>query len=448
MNIPPIRYSLAIALALALSLAVAGCGGKGSGGGGGGGGRTASVSGTVTDVNGDPVRGARVWTRDGQTTTTTTGAYILRNQRNDNLDVHAEIVQNGVRYKGQNVGVTVQGLPTESVNIVVAPINQLASIRGVVQDRDGARLSNASVFAYADTLSSQRTVTGPNGEYELFGLISGLDYTVSAGGRLYRSDVEFITLRDGERRTLNFVLSDPGNPLMPTPQDLDAICWTSPRVATRSTEQRNAIENLKRLFDPKRLERKATQRTTARGNLVEVNLDWIPVDGLDLLGYGIYRARGGAGAFTAVDFLREPLAGYYVDLDDTLRPDTLYRYAVTSLSVIYPSDPERSESDLSNEAVVIPLDDLLGITTVRNPFGFAWDGGSGAEEYVVYVFDQFPGIGVQSIWNNANSPVIGTSLEYAGPALLRGRRYYYMVLGLADDRTSRTISTVGEFVAE
>lgn len=426
-----------------------GCGGSGSGGGGGGA-KTATIAGTVTDINGNPVRGAKVSTRDGNSVTSTSGAYFLSNQRADNLDVKAEIVQNGVRYRGQNVAVTLQDLPTQSVNIVVAPENQLASIRGVVEDRDGARLAGASVFAY-DTgiLSSQRTVTNANGEYELFGLVSGLNYTVVAGGRDYRSDADQVLLEDRERRTVNFTLGSPGNPQMEPPQNLSLTSWTSPRGTARAARDHEVLENIQRLFDPQRKQRKrlTSSRLSTRGNFIEVDLEFDPIDSLELLGYGIYRARGN-GAFTAIDFLREPLAGYYVDLDEFLRPDSDYTYAVTSLSVIYPDSPAQSESDFSNEATVLTLDDLVGIGVNQDPVEFFWDGGSGAEEYVVYLFEQFPGIGVDSVWNNADAPVSGNSVSYNGPNLVFGRRYYYIVLGLADNNAARTLSVVGEFIAE
>ncbi|MBX7132781.1 MAG: carboxypeptidase-like regulatory domain-containing protein [Fimbriimonadaceae bacterium] len=445
----PLSLRIFGTLALLALTALWGCGGSGSGGGGGGA-RTATIAGTVSDINGNPVRGAKVSTRDGSTVTSTSGAYWLDRQRADNLDVKAEIVQNGVRYRGQNVAVTLQDLPTQSVNIVVAPENQLASIRGVVEDRDGARLAGASVFAY-DTgiLSSQRTVTNANGEYELFGLVSGLNYTVVAGGREYRSDVDQVLLSDGERQTVNFTLGTPGNPQMEPPQNLSVTSWTSPRAAARAARDRDVLDNMKRIFDKPKATRKrmSASRLSTRGNFIEVDLEFDPIDSLELLGYGIYRARGN-GPFTAIDFLREPLAGYYVDLDEFLRPDSDYTYAVTSLSVMYPDFPAQSESDFSNEATVLTLDDLVGIGVNQDPVEFFWDGGSGAETYVVYLFDQFPGIGVESIWNNEENPVAGNNLAYSGPNLDFGRRYYYLVLGLADNNAARTLSAVGEFIAE
>jgi len=65
----------------------------------------------------------------------------------------------------------------------------------------------------------------------------------------------------------------------------------------------------------------------------------------------------------------------------------------------------------------------------------------------VYLFDEYPGIGVDPIWDNSASPVGGTQLTYTGPNLQSGRRYYYVILGLANGQTSRTITTVEEFVA-
>lgn len=426
----------------AIALA-SGCGGSG-GGGGGGGARTASISGVVTDVNGDPVRGATVSTKDGSTTTSTTGAYVIENVRQDNLIVSAAIRQGNVLFKGQNLAVTFVGERTSSVNIVVAPERQLAKIRGVVEDRDGFRLRGASVYAYADALSSSRAITNDRGEYELAGLVSGVEYIVVAGGREFRSDADGVILNDGETRTLNFTISDSGDPTLPAVDDLDAVSWTSPPVSTRDTKIAGAVANLKRLFEPQR--RRTITRTTVNGNLVEVGLTWTPVDSLELLGYGIYRARNANGPFSQLDLLTEPIAGYYNDLDDSLRPGQTYGYQITTLSTAFPGTAN-SESDPSNTATVRPLDDLVGIDVVGDPLTFVWDQVRDAEEYIVFLFDEFPGVGVDSLWSNSDSPTSDNVLPYSGPALERGRRYYFMVLGLANDRIDRTISTVGDFVA-
>ncbi len=427
------------ALLVFFTLVLIGCGG-------GGGVKTASISGTVTDLNGNPVRGAHVFSRDSSTTTTATGAYILLNNREDDIVVKAEITQDSVKFRGENLAVTFQGERTQSVNIVVAPESQLASLTGEVQDRNGRVIEGASVFANGGGLSSGRAITDRNGHYALGGLIAGISYTLNAGGRGFGSDTAQATLAAREERQLNFVLSDAGLVQLPAPQNLTAVTWTSPAANGRSREDQQVYENIKRLFDHKRSSRHQSNRTSSLGNPIEVDLSWDPVVSNNLLGYGIYRSPRPDGSFVAIDFFREPLASYYVDLSDALLERGNYSYAITALSTEYPDNPQRSESQASNVVTVSTLGDLRLSAVTASPLTFNWLGGSGSTSYVVFVFDRYPGVGVDPIWDNSANPTTSTSLQYSGPGLVIGHRYYYLVLGLANNDDSRTISFVDSFV--
>lgn len=403
----------------------------------------ASVSGRVVDSQGLPVRGARVFTIDSETTTSSNGAYQLTGNRADFISVFAEIDKNGVTYRGRNVVRTVSAQQQQSVNITVAPIGQLAEMRGVVRDRVGRLVEGASVFAFNDgNLSSARAVTEADGTYRLPGLIGGLLYTVTASAQGFANDTDDITLTAGNDFIANFTLGDAGFPILPRVTDLTARAWTSPAV-TRSDRFASAYENIKRIVDPSR--KTAQTRSTFSGSPIEVQLDWTRLEGPDFLGYGIYRSQG-TGAPQEYDFYREPLAGTYIDADVNLRENRVYRYGITALGTLFPEDVD-SEGELSNVVQVETLGDLeINPVPLTGSIIFSWRGGSGAETYAVFLFDEFPGIGVESIWNTQTRLTSNLSFTYDGPALVNGRRYYYLVLGLANSNTSRTLSTVGEFV--
>lgn len=403
----------------------------------------ASIAGRVVDSQGLPVRGARVYTIDSETTTSSNGAYQLTGNRADFISVFAEIDKNGITYRGRNVVRTVGAQQQQSINITIAPIGQLAEMRGVVRDRVGRLVEGASVFAFNDgNLSSARAVTEADGTYRLPGLIGGLLYTVTASAQGYANDTDDITLTAGNDFVANFTLGDAGFPILPRVTDLAARAWTSPAI-TRSDRFASAYENIKRRWDPNRAS--ASTRSTFSGSPIEVQLDWTRLEGPDFLGYGIYRTQG-TGTPQEYDFYREPLAGTYIDADVNLRENRVYRYGITALGTLFPEDAD-SEGELSNVVQVETLGDLeINPVPPTGSVVFSWRNGSGAERYVVYLFDEFPGIGVESIWNTESRQTSNLSFTYDGPALVNGRRYYYLVLGLANSNTSRTLSTVGEFV--
>lgn len=406
--------------------------------------KTATITGRVTDEDGLPVRDAKVYTIDAETRTSTNGAYILPGNREEFLAVFAEAQVGNQVYRGRNLVRTVPDTEQVSINITVAAPNRLADIRGTVRDRNGRLLAGASVFAFMDgNLSSARAVTDTNGNYNLRDLISGRDYTVQAGAPGYSNDTDNLVLDPGDSLVLNFTLGTAGFPNLPAVDDLTARAWTSPAI-TRNSRAWGAYENIKRKWSPTRAVTVAKGRSTFSGAPVEIQLDWTRLEGPDFYGYGIYRARGN-GALADYDFYREPLAGTYIDAATDLLPLQNYRYGITALGTSYPDDPD-SEGPLSNLVEVETLDDLVLVGTTGSPLTFRWQPGSGAEDYVVYVYDRYPGLGVESIWNNEDNFASGTSKVYDGPNLVRGRTYYYLVLGLANGNTSRTLSEVGEFI--
>lgn len=425
---------------LALTLLCLGCGGKEVL-------FTSDITGSVTDLNGNPVRGARVWTADGETITSVSGAYVLERVRDGDVLVQAEIFQDGIRLSGQNVARTFPYERSQNVNIAVTPDSTQARLGGYVRDGLGSPLENARVFAYGGALTSQMAITDRTGWYEMAGLAQGVEYVVSAGGRGYRSAQAVISINSNAGHRLDLTVGQAGNPKLPAPANLSAVSWVSP--VTRSSQQdRDTYEWIKRMIDPRRA-KLGTPRPQGRGpsSFIEVDLFWDPVQNSDLLGYGIYRAMNPNGPADYVDFCDEPLGATFVDLDARLTYGSTYYYQITALNTIYPDDPNRSESAPSDFVGVITLNPLALGPVGTDPVTFTWSGGSGAEAYIVYLFDAFPNVNVASFWNTEERPTNQLFQPYDGPPLVTGRRYYFLVLGIADMATARTLSDIGSFVA-
>ena len=403
---------------------------------------TSTVTGTVVDVDFNPLRDATV-TAAGQTTyTTSSGSFVLADLPNGEVEVRADAIVDGVAYRGRTSILNFEGEQQNSVNVMVGPVNSLGTLTGTVTDRDGFTLQGASVFVYHGAGSSTRAFTDATGRYTVRDILANTNYTVSASGQGYRSDQTSIALGSGQTLTRNFVLDRPGLPGLTPPQNIGVTSWVSHPFARG---ERNALSWVKGHFRPKAGDRSFKPRGRALRDdmVVEVELFWDQQQFADLLGFGVYRGVGPSGSLSGIDFYFDPLAPYYADIG--AEPFSTYSYALTTISALYPDFASQSESALSPRIVA----DTLGLLNVNNAGAgptFSWQSGSGATEYIVYVFDAFPTGNVSSVWNTESNPTSGLSQPYMGPALVSGRTYYFLVLGIANNAESRTISQVGSFV--
>ncbi len=439
------RTTAFVPLLLALSGALSGCGGDGAD-------TFGEVSGNVFDAEGNPVRDARVTVEGGETQTNSFGSYRIDRAGSGDVTVRAEVRQGNVRYFGQNVASVFEGERAKSVNITVYPESQLATLRGATLDRQGFRLTGVRVFVRpigSNVLSSAQTVSDEDGNFQIERLRGDTDYEILSNAPGYGDDRDTFRLDDGETRDLSITLGNPVDTAFQPPANLIVTAWTSPAEVTRDRKQASALEAMKQLLDPKRAGRKVirkSDRDTVQGNPIEVELVWDRPNGDSLLGFGIYRADNGAQQLRNVDFLRDPLAEIYVDSSREILEGRPYDFGVTTLNTLYP-DTEESESVLSSVERVTPLGDLEALSVTGSPPTFRWTAASGATQYSLFLFSEYPRIGVPSVFDNDATPVTATSYTYNGPNLVSGRTYYYILLGTNNDRSARTLSRVESFVA-
>lgn len=419
---------------------------------GGGTTQTGSISGLVLDTDGNPVRGARVYVENSpirETVSNSSGSFSLTGVVADNVSVKATIVKNSTTFYGENFAQVYGNENSQSMNVVVMPVSQIAAIQGgVTESSRGVRVQGARITA-KPTSGSQfatvQTITDSNGNYYLNGLQSGVSYQVMASFTGFRStDVARIPTA-GVALTQNFTLQNSSDGVIPAPTNLSAVAWTSPSEVSRDRVAAQAHTNIKKFIDARY--KPSPTRVTANGNAVEVQLFWDKFDSLNILGYEVWRKRG-SGDWSGIDFLRDPLSESYLDSDSELRENLAYSYAVAGGNSNYPNT-DNSAGDFSATVSVTPLADMYvnSVNTGGGQVTFNWQAVSGASNYTVYVFSEYPGVRVTSYANNFNTPATGTSWTYNLTPLASGQRYYYIVMGANSNDSARTLSAVGSFVA-
>jgi hypothetical protein len=308
-------------------------------------GKVGIVSGTITDVDGNPVADAEVFAANAVNSRTRSlhnGTYYLTNVPDRFTIIRARAVINGIEYTGQNVAQVFENEQSKNVNIMIAPVDRQGAVEGFVRDALGRGIEGARVFAGGE-LSSALAVTDRRGFYRIAGLPAGYEYPIVASAPDYENDKRTVSIVAGKTALLSFTLNDSRNRPVQAPINLSATAWTMPRVltATRSApRERDAYNAIRALFDDKPRPRRTVVSRAVGDYWIEIDLSWKYQEQLSLLGYGIYRGRTPRRTQTdnAIAFLRDPLADFFADLDPALQPNVTYYYEMVALNTDYLND--------------------------------------------------------------------------------------------------------------
>jgi len=439
--------------ALFVAVLLAGCGDN----------KVGVVSGTITDIEGDPVADAEVFAADAANSRTRSlhnGTYYLTNVPSRFTIIRARAIINGVEYTGQNVAQVFENEQSKNVNIMIAPADRQGAVEGFVRDALGRGIEGARVFA-GGALSSALATTDRRGFYRIAGLPAGYEYPLVASAPDYENDKRTVAIVAGQTTIISFTLNDSRNRPVQTPINLSATAWTLPRVltTTRSTREYDAYDAIRALFDDKPRPRRTVPTRTASDYWIEVDLSWEYQEQISLLGYGIYRGRTIEELNrNAIAFLRDPLADFFADLDPALQPNQNYFYEMVALNTDYLNDLPGTVSGRSNRVRVRPFTPIALTRPLPNEIVdglvLQWTPVSNADYYLVLIYDRFPDYKIAPYFpTDLNNPGAAkvfapvTSLVYTGPPLASGRTYYAVVLAFTNDRTTRAISQIVPFQA-
>jgi hypothetical protein len=421
------------------------------------------VSGTITDIEGDPVANAEVFIEgavNSRTRSLHNGTYYLTNVPDGFTIIRARAVIGGKEYTGQNVAQVFENEQSKNVNIMIAPTDRQGGVEGFVRDAFGRGIERARVFA-GGALSSAFAVTDRRGFYRITGLPAGYEYPIVASAPDYENDKRTVVIVAGETEIISFTLNDSRNRPVQTPINLSATAWTMPRTltATRSAREYDAYNAIRALFDDKPRSRRTVASRAASDYWIEIDLSWEYQEQLSLLGYGIYRGRTLEELRSnAIAFLRDPLADFFADLDPALQPGVTYYYEMVALNTDFLNDQPGTVSERSNRVSARPFTPIA----ITRPFPneivdglvLQWTPVPNADYYLVLIYDRFPDYKVAPYYpadlgNPGGAKVFApaNSLVYPGPPLVRGRTYYAVVLAFTNDRSTRAISQIVPFQA-
>ena len=426
-------------------------------------GKVGIVSGTITDVDGNPVADAEVFAANAVNSRTRSlhnGTYYLTNVPDGFTIIRARAVIGGKEYTGQNVAQVFENEQSKNVNIMIAPTDRQGGVEGFVRDAFGRGIERARVFA-GGALSSAFAVTDRRGFYRITGLPAGYEYPIVASAPDYENDKRTVAIVAGRTTVVSFTLNDSRNRPVQTPINLSATAWTMPRTltATRSAREYDAYNAIRALFDDKPRPRRTVASRAASDYWIDIDLSWEYQEQLSLLGYGIYRGRTLEELRSnAIAFLRDPLANFFADLDPALQPGVTYYYEMVALNTDFLNDQPGTVSERSNRVSARPFTPIA----ITRPFPneivdgliLQWTPVPNADYYLVLIYDRFPDYKVAPYFpadlsNPGAAKVLApaTSLVYTGPPLVSGRTYYAVVLAFTNDRSTCAISQIVPFQA-
>ena len=460
------------------AILIGGCGGGGGGSNGGGGGTIASgriVLGRVVDVSGNPVPGATVQVQGGgpSATSLSQGGFRLDNVGTGVRRLTASVSQNGVTYTGSTQTLVLDQATTSNANIQVSPSDQQAAITGAVRDANGNPLRDArvflAVFVSAGTgngdgsLASLVAFADSQGVYRLDNVPAGVSrYTIAASLQGFQNDKEFVnSLQVGETRRLDLNLGNSFGQASVTPTNAQVFAFTQPSGGQRpyavsqsggaASSTAGVYDRLRRALSPAYAAREAkvhaTSVTTTRkahdtsafgAYAVQMDLFFDNNEPNSISGFRVYNSQG-SDPLQPYDFLQDPLADSYTDLDPFYVAGRQYNFAASAINT------DGAETGVSNTTSVVPLDPLglngPGINqTVGNPVTVSWRTISGAATYVVFVYDSFPS--VDANFNQYTAPNGASSLTL--PSLNPGD-YYVVVAGVTGDGSAISVTPITKF---
>jgi len=448
------------ALILATTVALAGCGGGGTGNGDNIDDNT--IIGKIVGTDGFGVPGANVTAvltgnssaGGPQVTTVTDGGYRIRGLFPGVYTVSAFTTVGGTNYTGSTQAVVTAHSIISNAIIEMAPTNAQGIIQGTVTNGSGNGLPGVRVLATVNVEPAQGTsgtsdllaVTDRHGFYKFPNVPTAtVPYTLTATALGFvNATTTVTTLTNGQTQTRNLQLFGSTNSTVPAPTNVLAAALTQPSsILTPSVIQAHAsigsvYDKIRKIMSPKYAQLSANRHVAHSTKIsphlggfgpyaIEADVFFDESNITNVAGYQISRSID-PDPFQPYDFLQDPQASLYVDLDPSYVANTQYDFAVTAVSV------DNSPSARSSGAAFDPLDLEVVTSPIQgqtihnpNPVTVSWQAVNGATQYGVFIYNVYPSVGATPV---ASATQLTTTSFNAG-ALPAGN--YWTLVSAADD---------------
>ncbi len=408
--------------------------------------------------------------------------------------VTAQISVEGGLEVGRVENIVVKAGERTFVSLVVFPSELVGIVEGVVKTPDGKPLPNAQValLYYAAgldfVLTSRRVLTDSQGRFRLENVPAATQVLV-ARKQGYQGAQTQVVVRQGERAFVEIILQPLGNvPTLQPPTQVFAIAYTVPtefwvegrssrvphpsslyegganfyRQVLTSLLKRQGhpaaqiLEQLAKSNPSSRVPRPAPlpSRFFPQGFVGSVGIGWQPpisIPSQGLLGYRIYRSIPTATGWKLRIVVDEPEQTTAEDVDFDFTPGQTYRYAVSAIAL---DGKETSKSEPA-EATFLPPIRLIepedNAEVAQSQLQFKWTTlGSSVPFYVVQLYSDLEAMLLGNpVWST--DAISGaTQAVYDGQTLLKGKTYWWLVMGMDQrdwrDARSFTVSAVRRVV--
>lgn len=439
------------------------------------------VTGVVFDRFGNAPVGVTAQLRDGQgqviatTSTTAFGSFHFASVLPGEYTITAEAMIEGQREVGRLDNVKVQPSQRTIAYLVLFLADLVGNVEGTVRTPDGRPVANAQVallyYAVASpvdfVLTSRRTVTDGQGRFRFESVPAAPHVLVVRKNGFQVAQTQAVT-RQGETTQVTVTLTPLGadNPPVSPPTKVFAIAQTLPtkalpiedkgrgmgdRKTTKARQITDAhafyrhvlLNTLRRhrhpatpflLHAPRSTLHAPPSRFFPIGFMAHVEVGWEPPlknPSQGLLGYRIYRSNPQASGWQFRLFVDEPEQTVVADTAFDATSGQTYRYAVTAVKL----DGQETEKSEPAETTVLPplrlLSPVDNAQVTQSQLTFRWQPINGQVPfYVVEMFlDPTQMLVSDPEWDS--SILSGTTeFTYDGKPLLKGKTYWWLVIGL------------------
>ena len=162
-----------------------------------------------------------------------------------------------------------------------------------------------------------------------------------------------------------------------------------------------------------------------RSSMVEVVLEWIPVQSKEIDGYRIFRFDNTKNSYNLIGTKSYRASSHFVD--NSLTPNTIYKYRVSSFTKDGRVSNATNPIIVKTKSTIPPVSGVVAQSNLANRIKISWNiypKNSLVKKYIIQRSDK------STIWDDIGSVDDSLSVEYFDYKVKSGQPYFYRVVAL------------------